>query len=866
MSNYSFYFNEASCKAKQSPSSKDLKCRRISYFYPNNFGVMKYILLLFILLYSFNTFSQQIRPTQAAGIYKEINTLKRLPKVLYFAAHPDDENTGLLSWLVNQQYINTAYLSLTRGDGGQNLIGSEQGAALGLIRTHELLEARKVDGAKQLFSTAIDFGFSKNPEDTFKQWNIDSITADAVWIIRKFKPDVIITRFPPTSAAGHGQHSASAIIAAEAFKAAGDKNRYPEQLTHLDVWQPKRLVWNTFRFGSTNTTNENQFKVTVGQYDPLLGMGYGELAGVSRSLHQSQGAGTPSVAGTTTEYFTSVLGEPIINSLFDGIKLNWTDLQRSDIDQAIDLLIEQYDFLKPDLSIPNLLNLRKLIRTLNDEQLKKEKLSAIDHIILSAAGFMAEMITNKSEALAGEELNFQLNIISRSTSPLSIQKIQLPSDVKELNTTLNSDSLTSFNFQITIPNDAEIAEPYWLKYPQKSASQYNVKVDSLIGLPLRESPLNAKLTLYIQDESFEVSVPFSYKKLDPIKGDVVEPLRIIPDVNIKFSQSLFFQKEGSPIKLGVNIYSHKNITNGILTIKNNDQILSSLKNINLSANTDTTIEVLINSDKTKNFSNAMDNSLKAILEVSGKLYNKNQELIRYNHIPTLQYFTPANTRLMSGDLKVKAHKIGYIQGAGDFIPDFLRMAGIEVTILNDNDFSNAKNLAEFDAIIAGIRVINVEKRMPHWMSILNQYIHDGGTLIMQFNTLQDMSTTKIGPYPFTIGRDRVTEETAEVQFLDPNHPLLNYPNKITTSDFQGWVQEMGLYFPTSWDKQYIPLFEMHDTGEEALTGSTLYTSYGKGHFIYTSLSFFRQLPMGNKGAAKLFFNMISIGKNEKKKL
>src|SRR5690554_3866109 len=365
---------------------------------------MKYFLLIISLFYSFGVHSQQIRPSTSDGIYKDINMLKNLPRVLYLAAHPDDENTGLLSWLVNQQHINTAYLSLTRGDGGQNLIGSEQGPALGLIRTYELLEARKVDGAKQFFSTAIDFGFSKNPDDTFRQWDIDKITADVVWVIRNFRPDIIITRFPPSAAAGHGQHWSSAIIAEEAFKAAADNSRYPEQLRKVDVWQAKRLVGNTFRFGSENTTSEEQFKVTIGQYDPGLGMGYGELAGLSRSMHQSQGAGTASVADIRTEYFTPVLGDPIQTSLFDGINLSWTDIQKPEIDNALDKIITQYDFKRPDLSVPQLLTLRKLIRTIEDKDLKKEKLLALDKIILSASGFMAEIVTKVPEAVAGDKL------------------------------------------------------------------------------------------------------------------------------------------------------------------------------------------------------------------------------------------------------------------------------------------------------------------------------------------------------------------------------------------------------------------------------------------------------------------------------
>ena len=819
---------------------------------------MKYFLLIISLFYSIATFPQQIRPSTSDGIYKDINMLKKLPRVLYLAAHPDDENTGLLAWLVNEQHINTAYLSLTRGDGGQNLIGSEQGPALGLIRTYELLEARKVDGAKQFFSTAIDFGFSKNPDDTFKQWDADKITADVVWVIRNFRPDIIITRFPPSAAAGHGQHWSSAIIAEEAFKAAADKNRYPEQLKKVDVWQAKRLVGNTFRFGSENTTSEEQFKITIGQYDPALGMGYGELAGLSRSMHQSQGAGTASVAGIRTEYFTPVLGEPIKTSLFDGIQSSWTDIQKPEIDNALDKLIAQYDFRRPDISVPQLLALRKLIRSIDDKKLKEEKLFALDHIILSATGFMAEMIAKVPEAVAGDKLDFQLNVISRSESPVVIQKIQYPLHAEQLNKKLFPDSLTNFSYQIQIPETSEISEPYWLKHPFKSAAQYDVEIDSLIGSPLAPSPLNARLSLLIGDEIFEVNVPFSYKKLDPIKGDIVEPLRIIPAVNIKFSQPLFFQKEDPNVE--VILHSEKDITNASLTIKSDNQLLSTLNNINLRANSDTTIQIRINPSEINNRSNSANPSLEAALEVGNKSYTKDKHIIRYNHIPVLQYFNQASTFLLNGDLQVKAHKVGYIQGAGDIIPDFLRMAGIEVTILQESDFANAGKLAGYDAIIAGIRAINVEKRMPQWMPVLNQYIQNGGTVIMQFNTLQDMSTTSIGPYPFTIGRNRVTEEDSPVEFLAPTSPLLNSPNKITQEDFQGWIQERGLYFLNTWDEHYTPLFKMNDTGEEPLEGGTIYTQYGKGYYIYTPLAFFRQLTIGNKGATKLFFNMLSIGK------
>lgn len=816
----------------------------------------KYTLLFICFFFISNVHSQQVGPATSATIYKELKMLKQLPKVLYLAAHPDDENTGLLSWLVNDQNVETAYLSLTRGDGGQNLIGSEQGAALGLIRTYELLEARKLDGAKQFFTKAIDFGFSKNPEDTFKQWNIDSLTSDVVWVIRTFKPDLIICRFPPTAAAGHGQHSASAIIAEKAFKAAADKNSFPDQLKHVETWQAKRLLWNTFRFGNTNTTADDQFKVTAGQYDPLLGMGYGELAGLSRSLHQSQGAGTPSIAGVRTEYFNPVAGSPIDTSLFDGIKQNWTAIDQASIDQAISKIIEGFNFVRPDLSLPALLKLRKNIREISDSDLKRNKLAALDQIILSCAGFMAEVVTNKSEAVAGEQLDFQLNIVGRLRKPIVIKKINWLANEEEVEIELANDSLYTLNKRLTIPENTPTSEPYWLKDTPLTAALYDVKDKDLIGLPNNPWALQVLLSLQIEDEEFKIHAPLSFKKLDPIKGDVVESLRIVPAVNVKFNQSLFFINDSSNLNVTINLHANKNITKGTLRIKNGGQVLLSKQNITLPNKVDTSFQLLIPLEK---LNVASKDELKAEFEVDHAIYAKDKHLIEYNHIPVLQYFTSATAKLINDDLKVRITKVGYVEGAGDLVPEFLRLAGLQVTFLQESDFSDASKLASYDAIITGVRALNAEKRMGKWMPILNQYVQNGGTLIMQFNTLQDLATNTYGPYPFTMGRARVAEEDSEVRFLNPQHRILNYPNKISSADFGGWVQERGLYFPSAWDERYEPLFEMHDTGEQALKGATLYTQYGKGHYIYSPLSFFRQLPAGNAGAAKLFFNMLSIG-------
>ncbi|MCC3217163.1 PIG-L family deacetylase [Chryseobacterium sp. X308] len=834
--------------------------------------MFKKVSTVFILgFYTVFCSAQQVRPSKSSEIYREIKTLKNLPKVLYLAAHPDDENTGLLSWLINGQNVETGYLSLTRGDGGQNLLGTEQGAALGLIRTHELLEARKLDGAQQFFTRAIDFGFSKNTTDTFKQWDADSITADVVWVIRQFRPDVIICRFPPTAAAGHGQHAASAVVAEKAFKLAGDKNAFPDQLKYVNIWQPKRVLWNTFRFGGVNTTAENQLKVTVGQYDAQLGMGYGELAGLSRSLHKSQGAGTQSVAGIRTEYFAHVAGEPAKASLFDGVTKTWTSQGNADIDQSLDQIISAFNFNNPDQSLPALLALRKKVMALRDSEQKKDKIKSLDNIILSCAGFMGEVVTNQAEAVAGDHYNFRLNLISRTVNPVVLEDVKWLSQSESFNRELSKDSLITIQHDIQIPADAALTEPYWLAKPPVNAATFAVPDETLVGLPEAESPLNVLVGLKIGSEKFQVKLPLSFKKLDPVRGDVVEALRIVPAVELKFTQPLYLVKENEDLHVSLNfkVNSNKPFNKGILNLVYNGERLGST-DVRAVKEKDFTFDYVIPKAKLASISsNRLQ--LGANYVADGVTYHKKQVLIQYPHLPSLQYFEPATVTVMKGDIQAKVKKVGYIQGAGDFIPEFLRIAGVQVDILKDGDFygnldesggnGSQNKLSQYDAIVLGVRANNTEKKLGRWMPFLWSYAKAGGNLVMQYNTNQDTTVDQLGMYNFSIANKRVTEENAAVKFLNPSHKLLNFPNKITADDFKGWVQERGAYFPAQWDAAYEPLFEMHDADEEPLQGSTLYAKYGKGNFIYTPLAFFRQLPAGNAGAARLFLNFLSAQKN-----
>lgn len=799
--------------------------------------------------------AQQVRPASSGKIYHEIAQLRNMVNVLYVAAHPDDENTRLLAYLVNDRNIRTAYLSLTRGDGGQNILGSEQGEALGLIRTHELIEARKLDGAEQYFSRAIDFGFSKTKEETFKHWSKEQLTSDAVWTMRKFRPDVVICRFPPDTLAGHGQHAASAVVAAAAFKASGDKTQYTDQLKYYAAWQPKRLLQNTYRFGSRNTTSEDQFKLPVGQYVPAMGMGVGELAGQSRSVHKSQGAGTPSVPGLQTEYFKLIGGDSLSTSLFDGIDITWGRVGRPDIGEDLENILQKFSFTHPDASIPALLVVRKKITGVKDEYWRKEKLEEIDQAILDCTGLMAEVYTKQPQTVAGASLPFTLHIIARSTVPVELAAISWGGADTTVRKRIANDTLLTFEHSITIPENTPVTQPYWLSSVHAEKDMFTIPDEQLLGLPETPAGLSVSVRLLIDGTEFNLKAPLSYKKLDPVKGDIVEQLRIVPGVTVGFNAGLLMAAADGSVTADVHLHAYTDVSNATLELSSYKAVMATVNNITMAAGADTIIPVRVQFAAGKS-----SYSLDATLSAGVNRYAKAQHLIQYNHLPVLQHFTASSVKVLTPDWKCKAKNIAYLEGAGDLVPSVLRQAGLNVDILKESDLTNAANLKKYDAVITGIRAVNVEKRMAYWLPVLLKYAENGGTLIMQYNTLQDMATTKLGPYPFTLSDKRVTEEDATITFADPKSRLLNYPNTITEKDFAGWVQERGLYFPVTWDEKYTPVFTMNDEGERPLSGSTLYTTWGKGHYIYTALSFSRQLPAGNKGAIRLLMNMMSVGK------
>jgi LmbE family N-acetylglucosaminyl deacetylase len=806
--------------------------------------------------------AQQIRPLPSSRIYGKLQQLRSMTSVLYVAAHPDDENTRLLSWLANGRNIRTGYLSLTRGDGGQNIIGSEQGAALGLIRTQELLAARRLDGAEQFFSRALDFGFSKNPKETFQHWDSVILIADVVRVIREFRPDVVICRFPKDSMAGHGQHSASAIITEEAVRycygvstlSKESKDRVDSILrsnpnvTGEELWKPKRLLFNAFRFGNRSTIKPGMFKIDVGQYDPLLGMGYGELAGISRSIHRSQGAGTPSTPGVQPEYFETLVGDAPQRSLFDGIDTTWSRIGAASIGASIDSVITKFDMLSPNRSLNKLLDIRAKINEVRDPFWNQLKIKEIDKIITSCIGLTADLSVPMPIVTNGDTARATMRFTSRAGRPVTILPISLPGGAIIDGFTTVDDSTHVADARFTVPDGTGVSQPYWLEQDPTSGL-FRLSSELLLGSPVSAPVLDVPVIMSIGYETFVLSLPVSFKKLDPLKGDVIEELRTVPVVSLEPTRTVVHQVSGKAT-ISFRIRAYGNVESASLLVQDGERTLARRDGIRLRAQTDTLVSIDVSASTTTD--------VRVGLRIGSVVYNKTVVIINYDHIPTLQYLQPATVRVISEPIKVAAKKVAYLSGAGETTPEFMRGLGVVVDEITEDQLLRTAELLSYDALVLGIRVVNTRKSMKYLMPSLLRYVEQGGTLVMQYNTLQDLSTTDIAPFPLTISRNRVTEEDAEVSILVPRHRLLQYPNRITTADFGGWVQERSVYNPGPYDAKYIELLEMHDTGEMPQRGTLLHARFGKGNFVYTSLSLFRQLPAGVVGAMKLMANMLSM--------
>jgi LmbE family N-acetylglucosaminyl deacetylase len=828
---------------------------------------MKYAACLVLLLFQFLFLSAQNSPQQnSAEILLSLKKLNTLGSVLYIAAHPDDENTRLLAYMAREKNLRAGYLSITRGDGGQNLIGKEQGEALGLIRTQELLAARRTDGAEQFFTRANDFGYSKTPEETFSFWNKDSVLADVVLCIRKFKPDVIICRFPTTGEGGHGHHTASALLAVEAFEAAADPKKFPEQLSMTEAWPTKRLFWNTFNFGSGNTTAPDQFKLDAGVYNPLLGKSYGEIAAESRSMHKSQGFGSAKARGQMIEFFKQLKGDSIKKDLFESIDQSWKRLSgTTGIQKSIEETIKKFSFESPDKIIPDLISIYKQIQQLsesdpNSKYWKHQKLKETESLILSSAGLWMEAYSSDYTSVPGNDITTTIQIISRNNVSSKLNKISYWGQSDTLpNLILKPNELFTFRHKEKLSAGAPYSNPYWLNEDHSSGT-YIVKNKLLIGRPQSDGFAKVFFDVTVAGLNLVIERSLLYKSTDPVKGEVYRPHEILPPATVNISDRVFIFSSLQPKNIQFIVKANMANVAGVLKVKAPEGWAVSIKNPEFKLavkNDEALIEATLVPTKT-----GVTGSLEAAVEINGAAYSKSIKRIEYDHIPYQFILYEAKSELVFLNLEKKGTAIGYIPGAGDDMIACLKQIGYDVTILTD-DLLTKGDLSKFNAIVTGVRAYNTNDRLQVHHNKLMDYVKDGGNLIVQYNTNNRIGPVlaKIGPYPFTISRDRVTEENTEVIFLKPDHAVLNSPNKISAKDFEGWVQERGIYFASEPDKNYETIFSMKDKGEKASEGSLIIGKHGKGNFVYTGLVFFRELPAGVPGAYRLFANLLSLPQN-----
>ncbi|REE79753.1 LmbE family N-acetylglucosaminyl deacetylase [Lutibacter oceani] len=829
----------------------------------------KIVLILFLSFFCISiTFSQAPKKPTSGAIYESIQKLNFLGTVLYIAAHPDDENTRLISYFSNDVKARTGYLSLTRGDGGQNLIGPEIRELLGVIRTQELLAARSIDGGEQFFTRANDFGYSKHPDETLDIWNKDEVLKDVVAVIRKFKPDVIVNRFNHrTPGTTHGHHTSSAMLSVEAFDLAMNTN-YKTHLKNDALWQPKRLFFNTswWFYGSQENFDKadktNLIDLEIGTYYSSKGLSNSEIASLSRSSHQSQGFGSTGSRGNQTEYLEYLKGDfPKNKNVFDGIDTTWNRVEGGKaIAKILDKVEEEYNFKNPSASIAELVEAYKLIQNLKDEHWKQLKSDEIKDIIAACAGLYLEAVANNSSTTPNSENTIKIEAINRSDYNISLKSVTInPLKIKEdKNVELTANNTQQFSMDITIPSEINYTFPYWL-HKKGTLGMYKVENEDLISLP--KTPREIKADFLIDFNGY--LIPFTkevvFKYNDPVKGEVYKPFEILPEVSASFNEKVHIFSDGNSQKIAIKVKTVRDNLTGklILCTPENWKVLPENFEINLAQKGEEQVFEFIVTPP----ANQSEGLISPIVEIGSKTYTDELVEIDYNHIPFQSIIMPSEAKVVRLNIEKKGQIIGYIQGAGDVIPTSLRQIGYTVVELNDDDIILEK-LENFDAVVLGIRAYNTNERAKFYQKHLHNYVEKGGTLIVQYNTNHRLKVEEVAPFPLKLSRDRVTDENSEVHIINPNHELLNYPNKIIKSDFDGWVQERGLYFPNEWSEEFVPVLSMNDKNESPKNGSLLIAGYGKGKFIYTGLSFFRELPAGVPGAYKLFANMLSVGKNK----
>ena len=796
-------------------------------------------------------------PLPAPAILQELRSFREMGSVLYVAAHPDDENTLLIGYLARGRNYRTAYLSLTRGDGGQNVLGPEFGEKLGVIRTQELLAARHLDGGRQFFSRAVDFGFSKDYRETLNIWDRQEVVSDIVRVIRTFRPDIVITRFSLQPGGTHGHHTASAVLALEAFKLAGDPKAFPEQLNTLTPWQPKRIFVN----GRGGEAGDN-VQMEISGNDRVLGISFGELAGRSRAMHKTQGFGNfnGGGGGPRTESFQLLAGEPATNDILDGVDTTWNRVPGgAEIGKQADEIIAQFNPQDPAASVSALLKLHALVAALSSKDpVVSEKRAQLDQILQDCLGLSVDTTIPNAEIVPGEALNMRQTAMVRSAIPVRWLGVRYPAIKTEITNAieLHAGQPSSRDSVQTLPANTPPSQPYWLR-EEGTPGMFRVDDPALIGRPENPPAFPVEQLfeaggqiLIVHDEPVQVAA-------DSTQGEHPRRLEVIPPVSLGFGSDIGLFAPGASRAVEVEITAFRPGVAGSLRLEAPAgwKVSPANQPFDLAKNGERTqFKFTVTAP-----AQATTAKIVASVEIGGVRYANAREEIHYSHIPPLLLQPIASMKAVALDLSIRGQKVGYLPGAGDSVADDLKQMGYAVTTLADTDLAPEK-LHDFDAVVIGVRAFNVRTNLAAHLPGLFAYVEAGGTVVAQYNRPDNSRTFQTAPYDLHLSQERVTDETAAVTFLAPDHPALNTPNKITQADFTGWVQERGIYFPNQWDEHFTPILECSDPGEAPLKGGLLVAKYGRGYFVYTGLVFFRQLPAGVPGAYRLFANLVSLGK------
>lgn len=827
------------------------------------------ILALLIVFSALTNLSGQ-KPVQynSSETYVALEKLNTLLSVLYVAAHPDDENQRIISYCANTLHAHTAYLSLTRGGGGQNLIGTEIGPLLGVLRSQELLAARSIDGGQQYFSRAIDFGYSKHPDETFSFWNKDQVTGDVVRIMRQHRPDVIINRFDHRSPGKtHGHHTASAMLSVEAFDLSNDATQYSEQLKTLSVWQPSKLYFNTswWFYGSREKFAEadktNLTTVDIGGYYPLLGKSNNEIAAHARSMHKCQGFGSGTSRSSKQEYLELIKtsDSSLTKDITEGINTTWSRVSNGEpVGKLLESVIKNYDFKNPSASLADLVELHKLIEQTGDPYWKAIKLLELQQIIQSVTGLYLESTTETQIATATDSIEIKIEATNRSVQDITLSSYQISNQNHSVSIDMDL-GLSQENVwyeSVTVANEAR--NHYWLN-DNSDYGTYFAK-ENEIGKPQNSPHLTVDFNVTILGEQMTFTRPVLSMDVFPDKGEVYNPLALSPLASVSLVDDVYIFADYTMQEIAVNVESMTDNLKGSLSLDldrgwkvSPSQVQIDIKKKNQKQRIVFEVTPPVEQSKTQ---------LIPTLKVGNQSITTKVSIVEYDHIPTQVVVHAAQAKAVKLGIKILDNKkIAYLMGAGDQVPDCLEYIGYSVDLI-ELDQLNQIDLSQYQAVILGIRIYNVNEKIEAYQELLFDYAANGGNLITQYNTSRRLKAESLAPVMLELSRDRVSDETAEVKILEENHPAMVWPNTITNEDFDGWVQERGLYFPDEFDESLIPLLKMSDKGEDDKFGSLLVMKHGEGYFVYTGLSFFRELPAGVPGAYRLMANLISLGTKE----